>query len=769
MRKSSLTKIGISVMIFFGIGASSSCQSDIVKTDNQTVHIYSVNDFHGAACGYGDEDINVSPKNPGILRLADILNDKIKASPNSMIVSVGDNNSGDVFSSSLQGTTIFPILKALDVRYSAVGNHEFDWEKTISSTDGLITNNYLADKKLYDQSARTEKTVGNYFIAANILKNNVEDKENDFYKKTWSYNDNSDYEIWKQNKVEWADPYKIVDLSNLKICLIGLTTVLTRTDGNKLATKDYAFIDYNASVEYAKKLCQEEKHDEFNKIDAFILLTHITSDMDGQNVVGEAQELAQNLTTKVDAIISGHSHKIASGYIKNNKFGNNIWIGQAGSSGRNYLDLELNYSASNQPGKKLLSLKITTPTIKVATTFEEAKQELQSIENKANNSSNQLLNNAVKAFKKQKGIVLENLNKPLFESKNSSDDFELSYPAFGNCDIGHEYYCSEQIVDNAGLWLTKSITDGCNIVNSQLPDNENISNKTKVSTSFLCIDSVRSQLAGMNKITKWDLYQFLTYDNYVLKGWLTISQLWNVMDYALSGGWTNNDKADDKSAFVYGQNNSQYDWIEKIETNCFTGEKELELPEIKISDEKTTKLNYLAGPLQFYGCKIAVKEAPKSDQTVDGRHVRKYIVDYTEEKNDDGQTIKIPVMWLYDPSDEDNDINDSTTWKRVTITGSRYDESKNEWNYLEDLVPVVVDNFTYDGGNYQNTMFKLYMRYNASLSKRYRVYTYPLGDFFTRDFVIKSCEYWNSHKTDSSFDFDKFACKNEKNKMVIFN
>ena len=116
-----------------------------------------------------------------------------------------------------------------------------------------------------------------------------------------------------------------------------------------------------------------------------------------------------------------------------------------------------------------------------------------------------------------------------------------------------------------------------------------------------------------------------------------------------------------------------------------------------------------------------------------------------------------------------NDINDSTTWKRVTITGSRYDESKNEWNYLEDLVPVVVDNFTYDGGNYQNTMFKLYMRYNASLSKRYRVYTYPLGDFFTRDFVIKSCEYWNSHKTDSSFDFDKFACKNEKNKMVIFN
>ncbi|MBQ6970273.1 hypothetical protein IJQ19_01480 [bacterium] len=126
MRKSSLTKIGISVMIFFGIGASSSCQSDIVKTDNQTVHIYSVNDFHGAACGYGDEDINVSPKNPGILRLADILNDKIKASPNSMIVSAGDNNSGDVFSSSLQGTTIFPILKALDVRYSAVGNHEFD-------------------------------------------------------------------------------------------------------------------------------------------------------------------------------------------------------------------------------------------------------------------------------------------------------------------------------------------------------------------------------------------------------------------------------------------------------------------------------------------------------------------------------------------------------------------------------------------------------------------------------------------------------------------
>lgn len=767
MKKSSLTKIGVSAMTIFSIGLSVTSQSCFAETNNQTVHIYSINDFHGAACGYGDLDINVSPNNPGVLRLANVLNDKIKASPNSMIVSAGDNNSGDVFSSSQQGRTIFPVLQGLNVRYSAVGNHEFDCEKTIS-TNGYIANNYLADKK-YDLLARTNDTKDNYFIAANILTNiNAKGEDNGFYNKTWAYDNNADYELWKQNKVKWADPYKIVDLGELKVCLIGLTTILTRTDGNKIATNDYAFIDYNASVEYAKKLCQEEKVSEFDKIDAFILLTHITSDMDGQKVVGESQELAQNLTTKIDAIISGHSHKVVSGYVKNNKFGNNIWIGQAGSSGRNYLDLELNYSVNEKPGKKLHSVKITTYKVNVnSTTQIEAQQELQNIENKASDSSNKLLSNAINAFNEQKNIVLRELKKPLFKSVNSNDNFNLSYPALINCDIGHEYYCSQQIVDNAGLWLTKSIVDGCNIVNSQSP-NDDILNKTEVSTSFLNIDSIRAQLLNVNEITKWDLYQFLTYDNYVVKGWLSISQLWNIMDYALSGGWSNNDKADDNSIFIYGQDNPQYDWIEKIETNCFFAKKEITLPEIKISDTKSTKLNYLAGPLQFYGCKVAVKEAPNDDQMINVHHARKYIVDYTEEKNKDGQVIKVPVMWLYDPADKDCDINDSTTWKKVTVTGSRYSENVNEWNYLEDLVPVVVDSFTYEGGNYQNTMIKQYMKYNAHLSERYKVYTYPLGDFYTRDFVIRSCEYWNIHKTDASFDFNKFACKNNEAKMVVF-
>ncbi|MCQ3914537.1 MAG: hypothetical protein MJ201_01815 [Mycoplasmoidaceae bacterium] len=42
------------------------------------------------------------------------------------------------------------------------------------------------------------------------------------------------------------------------ICLFGLTTQATITDGNKDVVNHYSFIDYNSAVSYSAYLCQKE-------------------------------------------------------------------------------------------------------------------------------------------------------------------------------------------------------------------------------------------------------------------------------------------------------------------------------------------------------------------------------------------------------------------------------------------------------------------------------------------------------------------------------
>ena len=102
------------------------------------------------------------------------------------MLSVGDNFSGSYFSRITRGNPLPEMFQEMDVRMSAVGNHEFDW--------GLP---YLTD---------TAKVYMN-FVAANIITD-------------------------RGDTLEWAKPYRIVTLNlknggTVRVAFVGLTTTDT--------------------------------------------------------------------------------------------------------------------------------------------------------------------------------------------------------------------------------------------------------------------------------------------------------------------------------------------------------------------------------------------------------------------------------------------------------------------------------------------------------------------------------------------------------------
>ncbi|MCQ3915701.1 MAG: hypothetical protein MJ195_03120 [Mycoplasmoidaceae bacterium] len=93
------------------------------------VHILSLNDLHGVAEGYGEDKKDyptTNVKSPGVIRLMNQIGFTLDTCPGSFLVTAGDNNSGDMFSTALHGESIYKILNKMGARYSAVGNHAFE-------------------------------------------------------------------------------------------------------------------------------------------------------------------------------------------------------------------------------------------------------------------------------------------------------------------------------------------------------------------------------------------------------------------------------------------------------------------------------------------------------------------------------------------------------------------------------------------------------------------------------------------------------------------
>jgi len=226
-----------------------------------TIDIFSFNDFHGSV------DSSASASNPGAARFTAIAKHLMSQSPHSMLLAAGDNYQGSPLSNYFYGEPVSKMMKELGVKYSVIGNHEWDW--------GV------------DKFAKLAQDGDITFVTANI-----------FLKGT-------------DNRPDFCQPYVIANRAGRKIGIIGLTTTLTPELVSGSLSESY---DFRGPGEWLKKMVSELRT--VQKCDAVIALTHMGSGGSGTGVSGEAAGLVKPDNMGFDAIITSHTHQSVSGTVE---------------------------------------------------------------------------------------------------------------------------------------------------------------------------------------------------------------------------------------------------------------------------------------------------------------------------------------------------------------------------------------------------------------------------------------------------------------------
>ena len=259
-----------------------------LSTGKKIVDILSFNDFHG--------NVLESGKNIGAAKLAGVVNEyKAKANTEygAIPVSAGDLYQGTAISNLTTGKPVTAMVKDMGLEASAIGNHEFDW--------GADNINTWANEG------------GFQFLAANIVKKGTEEK------------------------VSYAQPYKVVERNGVKIGLIGISTPETATSTLAENVKDVDFLDPVKTVAKWNKVLRETE-----KVNAVVVIAHAGAyqDSNTKEITGEAADIAK--VEGVDAVIAGHNHAVVSGEV------NGVPVVEGGYNGRALAKLTFTFDDSNK-------------------------------------------------------------------------------------------------------------------------------------------------------------------------------------------------------------------------------------------------------------------------------------------------------------------------------------------------------------------------------------------------------------------------------------
>ena len=243
------------------------------------LRIISTNDFHGALEPRADGS--------GVRRggaayvAAAIAQAKAECRPpacESIVLDGGDMFQGTPASNFAFGRPVVEIYHASDYAAAALGNHEFDW-----GVDTLRARMRQARHQM---------------LGANVR-----------------HADGSD--------VEWIPNDTIVQRGALRLGIIGIATVSTPTTTRAQNVAGLRFDPPAPIVDSIARVLRARG------VDGVIVIAHAGGFCDaGRECSGEIFDVARNVTERIDAIVSGHSHSRISTVL------NGIPIVQATSSGR---------------------------------------------------------------------------------------------------------------------------------------------------------------------------------------------------------------------------------------------------------------------------------------------------------------------------------------------------------------------------------------------------------------------------------------------------
>lgn len=185
------------------------------------------------------------------------------------LLSTGDNIGASTYTSSSQNDTpTLDVLNAMGVEASAVGNHEFD-------------------KGIDDLTGRVSDEADFPYSAANV------------------------YDKGTQNVVDGLDEYSIVDVSGVKIAVIGVVTKDTASLVSPDGISDLDFGDptdaVNRVADDLENLPEDERPD-MTVVEAHLGASSTESLEDAKASNAEFKKLVTEADASVDAMFTGHTH-----------------------------------------------------------------------------------------------------------------------------------------------------------------------------------------------------------------------------------------------------------------------------------------------------------------------------------------------------------------------------------------------------------------------------------------------------------------------------
>jgi 2',3'-cyclic-nucleotide 2'-phosphodiesterase (5'-nucleotidase family) len=229
-----------------------------------TIDVYSFTDFHGVMENSEDTEIADTRKNPGAARFIAVLREMMSKSENSLLLSSGDNyhnwdydNAGNKnLSNIFKGAPVSDMMRNIGLKYSVIGNHEWDWGEHFAyfSGEGGIT-----------------------YLAANV-----------FLKGT-------------ETRPGFCKPYVIETIAGKKIGVVGLTIVNMERFTADFVPPNAGYsdgYDFKDAGPWLKEMVADLKTNQ--GCDAVIALTHL----DPETV----NKLVGDNDKGFDAIILGHTH-----------------------------------------------------------------------------------------------------------------------------------------------------------------------------------------------------------------------------------------------------------------------------------------------------------------------------------------------------------------------------------------------------------------------------------------------------------------------------
>jgi 2',3'-cyclic-nucleotide 2'-phosphodiesterase/3'-nucleotidase/5'-nucleotidase len=231
------------------------------------VDILTTNDIHGHIEVGLDKKRNQNQG--GMETLGGIINDFRAVNSNgTVVVDGGDAWQGTLISNTTNGESVLDTMAQVKYDAAAIGNHEFDF-----TLPTLISNIKKAKFPI---------------MGANI----IDDKTG--------------------KRVDWAQPYVIVERDGLKIGIIGFATPQTETTTKSTNIEGLSFTN---PTPLAKELSDELRA---KGCDIIMVTSHLPGEQDqkSKQIMSELADLANGTGNgTLDAIVGGHSHMRVAGLV----------------------------------------------------------------------------------------------------------------------------------------------------------------------------------------------------------------------------------------------------------------------------------------------------------------------------------------------------------------------------------------------------------------------------------------------------------------------